>query len=164
MAYLAPQAAGFTWYPNRFLAPIEANEPWLSSALMTVADLIAQVEAAGIPAEMVILAGFSQGACLAAEFVARNPRRYGGLLVFSGGLIGPSGTDFTYDGSLAGTPVFIGCGDRDAHIPVGRVEESAAALRELGAEVNAKIYPGMGHTIVEDELDEARRIIDSLGA
>ena len=164
MAYLAPQAANFTWYPNRFLAPIEANEPWLSSALEMVDGLVARVEANGVPAEKLILAGFSQGACLAAEFLARHPRRYGGLLIFSGGLIGPPGSDFMYPGSLAGTPVFIGCGDRDAHIPVGRVEETTSALRGLGAEVTAKVYPGMGHTIIEDELNEARRIVDGLGA
>jgi predicted esterase len=161
-AYLAPQAANASWYPYRFLAPIERNEPWLSSALGMIAELVDSVEAAGIPAEKLILAGFSQGACLAAEFVARHPSRYGGLLVFSGGLIGPPKTQFNYAGSLEGTPVFVGCGDRDPHIPVSRVEETAAELRKLGAEVTAKIYPAMGHTIVEDELAEARHIISNL--
>ena len=161
-AYLAPQAPNATWYPYRFLAPIERNEPWLSSALGKVAALVDSVEAAGIPSEKLVLAGFSQGACLAAEFVARHPRRYGGLLVFSGGLIGPPETQFNYSGSLEGTPVFIGCGDSDLHIPVSRVEETAAELRNLGAAVSDRIYPGMGHMIVEDELVEARQIIKKL--
>ena len=162
MAYLAPQAANAVWYPYRFLAPLEQNEPWLSSALGLVGDLVKRVESAGIRAEKIIIGGFSQGACLAAEFVARNARRYGGLLVFSGGLIGPPGTKFTYKGNLQATPVFIGCDDRDQHIPVERVEETAAALGALGANVNAKIYPGMGHTILQDEIKEARLIVENL--
>jgi predicted esterase len=162
MSYLAPQAANAVWYPYRFLAPLEQNEPWLSSALQLVGDLLSQCESAGIPTEKIILAGFSQGACLATEFVARHPRRYGGLLAFSGGLIGPPGTNFSYTGSLAGTPTFIGCDDRDPHIPLERVQESAAALTELGAQVKTKIYPGMGHTILEDEIAEARLIVSSL--
>jgi predicted esterase len=161
-AILAPQAAGNTWYPYSFLAPIPNNEPYLSSALQTVSDLVAEVEAAGIPAERIILAGFSQGACLASEFTARNARRYGGLLAFSGGLIGPEGTPRDYPGSLEGTPVFIGCSDTDFHIPLARVNETASVLGALGGDVNEKIYPGMGHTIIQDELNQAQKIVDSV--
>ncbi len=161
-ALLAPQAANFTWYPYSFLAPIDNNEPHLSSALQTVAALVDRVEAAGIPAEKIILAGFSQGACLASEFVARNARRYGGLLVFSGGLIGPPGTPRDYSGSLAGTPVFIGCSDIDAHIPLARVQETTETLTTLGAEVKETIYPGMGHTIIQDEMMQAEKIVNQV--
>jgi predicted esterase len=142
--------------------PIAQNEPYLSSALGRLAALVAEVEAAGIPAEKIVLAGFSQGACLASEFAARNARRYGGLLLFSGGLIGPPGTPRNYDGSLDGTPVFIGCSDVDFHIPLERVLETTAVLTELGAAVTEKIYPGMDHTIIQDEIDEARRVLRPL--
>ena len=162
MAYLAPQASGNTWYPQSFLAPMLQNQPGLDSGLQAVADAVAQAEAAGIPLEKIIIGGFSQGACLASEFVARNARRYGGLLVFSGGLIGPPGTPRDYDGSLDGTPVFIGCSDVDFHIPVERVEETAVTLTTLGASVNKKIYPGMGHTIIQDEIDQAQQIVNNL--
>jgi predicted esterase len=158
-AYLAPQAANHTWYPYSFLAPIERNEPWLSSALQAIADLLAQTEAAGIPVERTVLAGFSQGACLAAEFVARNARRYGGLLIFSGGLIGPPGTPRDYPGSLAGTPAFIGCSDSDPHIPLERVRETTATLERLGARVSETIYPNLGHTITQDQVDRAMEIL-----
>jgi phospholipase/carboxylesterase len=159
MAYLAPQAAHNSWYPYSFMYPTEQNEPYLTSALARLGELVAEVEAAGIPAEKLVLAGFSQGACLAAEFAASNARRYGGLLLFSGGLIGPPGTPRDYDGSLDGTPVFIGCSDSDFHIPLERVQETTAALRQLGAAVTEKIYPGMGHTIVADEIEQARRLL-----
>jgi predicted esterase len=159
---LAPQAANNTWYPFSFLAPLANNEPYLSSALETLTNLVDQVEAAGIPASRIILAGFSQGACLASEFVARNARRYGGLLLFSGGLIGPPGTPRDYAGSLEGTPVFIGCSDVDFHIPLERVHETTEVLTNLGAQVNEKIYPGMGHTIIQDELDQAQKIVEQL--
>ena len=162
MAYLAPQAAGNTWYPYSFLAPMPQNQPGLDSGLQAVAEAVAKVEAAGIPAEKIIIGGFSQGACLASEFVARNARRYGGLLVFSGGLIGPPGTPRNYHGSLAGTPVFMGCSDVDFHIPVERVEETAVTLTHLGAIVNKKIYPNMGHTIIQDEIDQALKIVNSV--
>jgi predicted esterase len=162
MAQLAPQASNHTWYPNSFLTPLAQNEPHLSSALQVVGDLVAQVEEAGIPAERIVIGGFSQGACLASEFVARHARRYGGLLLFSGGLIGPPGTSRDYEGSLAGTPVFIGCSDADFHIPQERVDETAEVLSQLGGEVNKKIYPGMGHTIIEDEIEEARAIVASV--
>ena len=160
VAILAPQAAGNTWYPYRFLEPTERNEPYLSSALRVVADLIAQLGEHGIPPERVALLGFSQGACLALEVAARNPRRYAGVIGFSGGLIGPPGTSFDYAGSLESTPVFIGSSDVDPHIPKERVEESAVALDRLGAAVDARLYPGMGHTVNREELEAARSLLE----
>ncbi|MEZ4518850.1 MAG: dienelactone hydrolase family protein [Chloroflexota bacterium] len=159
MAYLAPQAASNTWYPYSFLAPLDQNEPGLSSGLEAIGDLLGQVEAAGIPAGRILLAGFSQGGCLTAEYVARNARRYGGLLVFSGGLIGPPGTPRSYPGSLADTPVFLGCSDVDPHVPLARVEETADVLTGMGAVVDKQIYPRMGHAINEDEIARANRLI-----
>src|ERR671913_1010762 len=141
---LAPQAAGNTWYPYRFLEPTERNEPYLSSALRIIADLIAQLGEQGIPPERVALLGFSQGACLALEAAARNPRRYAGVIGFSGGLIGPPGTSFDFAGSLESTPVFIGSSDVDPHIPKERVEESAVALDRLGAAGGPPLLPGKG--------------------
>lgn len=162
VAILAPQAAGNTWYPYRFLEPMERNEPYLSSALRRVADLIAEVQSGGIPAERIALLGFSQGACLALESTARNAQRYAGVVAFSGGLIGPPGTPFDYEGSLDGTPVFIGSSDVDPHIPKERVEESAAAMHRLGAVIDARLYPGMGHTVNRDEVEATRGML--LGA
>jgi phospholipase/carboxylesterase len=159
LAYLAPQAAGNSWYPYSFLAPIQQNEPWLTSALNKLALLVEDVSQVGIVREKIILAGFSQGACLASEFVARNAARYGGLIAFSGGLIGPPGTEFRYAGQLGGTPAFFGGGDPDAHVPWQRVQESASVLSALGAEVLLRRYPRMGHTINQEELEEARRLI-----
>ncbi|MCB9135777.1 MAG: dienelactone hydrolase family protein [Anaerolineales bacterium] len=159
MAYLAPEALDGSWYPYSFLSPTERNEPYLSEALQMIAALVAQVEEAGIPPERIILGGFSQGACLASEFVARHARRYGGLLVFSGGVIGPLGTPRNYPGSLESTPVFIGCSDVDEHIPLERVHETAEVFTQLGARVTKKIYPGMGHTVNKDEVDHAREIV-----
>lgn len=159
VAIVAPEAVNNTWYPYRFLEPFERNEPWLSSALRRVEDVVRQIAAAGIPAERVALLGFSQGACLALETAARNARRYAGLLGFSGGLIGPPGTRFDYAGTLEDTPVFLGCSDVDAHIPVERVQETAEALQRLGADVDLRIYPGMAHTINRDELLAARDLL-----
>ena len=158
-AYLAPQAGGNTWYPFSFLAPISQNEPGITSGLQAVADAVAAAEAAGIPPEKIVLGGFSQGACLASEFVARHARRYGGLLVFSGGLIGPPGPSRDYVGTLDGTPVFIGCSDMDPHIPIERVRETAEVITDLGGSVTQKIYPAMGHTIIPDEIDHALQIL-----
>lgn len=160
VAILAPQATSNTWYPYRFLEPMERNEPYLSSALRRVGELIAEVQARGIPAERIALLGFSQGACLALESAARHAQRYAGVVAFSGGLIGPPGTAFEYDGSLDGTPVFIGSSDVDPHIPKERVEESAAAMHRLGAEVDARLYPGMGHTVNRDELEAAQVMME----
>src|SRR5215467_13245237 len=137
-AFLAPQAAGDTWYPHPFTAPIEQNEPWLSSALAVVGEVLVRIAAGGVPPERTVLLGFSQGACLALEFTARNARRYGGVAGLSGGLIGPDGTPRDYTGSLAGTPIFFGCSDVDPHIPKARVEHSAAVLRRLGADVDMR--------------------------
>jgi len=159
VAFLAPQAAGGSWYPQRFIAPLAANEPFLSSALATVGQVIAQATAAGIPMERVFLLGFSQGACLALEYAARNPQRYGGVVAFSGGLIGPRGMAFDYPGSLANTPVFLGCSDVDFHIPLDRVQESTAAMRNLGGDVTERIYPGMGHAVNEDEITFVRGLL-----
>ena len=159
--YLAPQASGYTWYPYSFLAPLDRNEPGLSSGLQLITDMVLRLDDTGIPAERVVIGGFSQGACLASEFVARNARRYGGLIVFSGGLIGPLGTNRSYTGSLDGTPVFLGCSDRDPHIPLERVNETADVLTSMGGSVVKQIYPDLGHTIIGDEIDHARQIIAS---
>ena len=161
-AFLAPQAAGHTWYPNSFLAPIPSNEPGLSSGLAAIAALLERVGGAGIAPERTILLGFSQGACLALEFAARNARRYGGVAGLSGGLIGPDGAPRDYPGSLDGTPVFLGCSDVDPHIPAARVSESAAVLRRLGGEVTDRLYPGMGHTVNRDEIAAVQGLMEAL--
>jgi predicted esterase len=158
-AYLAPQAAGNTWYPNRFLAPIASNEPYLSSALAMINEVLERLSEAGISPEQAILLGFSQGACLALEFAARHARRYGGVAGLSGGLIGPDETARDYPGSLADTPVFLGCSDVDFHIPKERVLHSADVFRGLGGEVTVKLYPNVGHTINQDELEAVRHMM-----
>jgi predicted esterase len=164
VAYLAPQAAGQTWYPYRFLEPTDRNEPYLSSALALLGRLVGRIEAGGIPAERIGLLGFSQGACLALEFAVRNPHRYGGVFGLSGGLIGPPGTAWAETGSLAATPAFLGCSDVDPHIPVARVRESAAHLEKLGALVDLRIYPGMDHTVNRDEIEAVRRLVAAFSA
>lgn len=158
-AYLAPQAAGNSWYPYGFMAPMPQNEPGLSSGLARIGEIVAQLEAEGMPPERIFLLGFSQGACLSLEFAARNARRYGAVLGLSGGLIGPPGTPRDYPGSFGGTPVFLGCSDRDPHIPKERVDESAAVLKTMGAEVTERIYPAMGHTVNEDEMSFVRQLL-----
>lgn len=160
VAWLAPAAAGRAWYPYRFISDIEKNEPFLSSALRRIATLVDELVAAGIAHERVVFLGFSQGACLSSEFVARHPRRWGGLVMLSGGLIGPPGTVWNTPGSLDGTPVFVGCSDVDDHIPLDRVEESVRVLTGMGGDVTLRIYPGMGHTVNADEILHARRILD----
>jgi predicted esterase len=157
--YLAPQAARNTWYPFSFLAPLEDNEPWLSSALQVIGDAFRDLAQDGFPAERVALLGFSQGGCLALEYVARNARRYGAVVGLSAGLIGPEGTPRDYAGSLAGTPMFLGCSDIDGHIPLARVRESTRVLGALGAQVRETIYPGMGHTINDDEIASVRGLM-----
>jgi predicted esterase len=161
--YVAPAAAGGTWYPYSFLAPREQNEPGLSSALSVLDALVASLLARGIPSHKIVLLGFSQGACLTSEFVIRHPRRYGGALVLSGGLIGPPGT--TWDDvttSLDGTPVFLGCSDVDGHVPKERVLESEAVFTRLGARVKRTLYPGMGHLVNEDEIKEVQAVLDAI--
>jgi phospholipase/carboxylesterase len=161
-AFLAPQAAGHTWYPNSFLAPIPSNEPGISSGMAAISDVLAKLGEAGVPAERVILLGFSQGACLSLEFVARHARHYGGVAGLSGGLIGPDGAPRDYSGSLAGTPVFLGCSDVDFHIPKERVHFTAAVLRRLGGSVAERLYPNMGHTVNQDEIDFIRGMMAGL--
>lgn len=161
VAWLAPAAADRRWYPNRFIAEIASNEPFLSSALRRIDTLVDELTREGVRRERIIFLGFSQGACLSSEFVARHPRRWGGLVMLSGGLIGPPGTTWTAPGSLDGTPVFLGCSDIDDHIPLARVEESADALARMGGDVTLRIYPGMGHTVNQDELEHAGRVIDA---
>ena len=163
-AYLAPQAANGTWYPQSFLMPLERNEPGLSSGLTVLDDLLRDLDRQGIPPEHVVLGGFSQGACLALEYAARHARRYGAVFAFSGGLIGPEGTPRDYSGSLEGTPVFLGCSDIDSHIPLERVEQSARVLENLGARVDQRIYPGLGHTIVPDEIEAVQNLMRDLSS
>jgi phospholipase/carboxylesterase len=155
-AYLAPEAARRTWYPQSFLAPISANEPWLSSALALVDGLLEQIAAAGIPPELTMLLGFSQGACLALEYATRRARRYGGVAGLSGGLIGQELNPDVYRGSFDGTPVFLGCSDVDPHIPAQRVRQSASLLTGLGAQVTMRLYPQMPHSVNDDELAVVR--------
>ena len=165
VAFLAPQAAGGTWYSFGFMAPIERNEPGITSGMRAIERVLAQIAGAGIAPERTLLLGFSQGACLATEFAARHARRYGGVACLSGGLIGPDGTPRDYAGSLDGTPVFLGCSDVDSHIPAARVRESADVLRRLGAEVTMRLYPGMGHLVNDDEIAEVRAMLGAaLGA
>jgi phospholipase/carboxylesterase len=160
LAYFAPDAVENAWYPRPFMTPAAGNEPHLSSAKAVVARLIAEIGLAGIPPEKIAILGFSQGACLALEFAARNPRRYGAVLALSGGLIGERVAPEAYSGSLGGTPVFVGCSDVDPFIPLPRVQESAVVMAHLGADVTERIYPQAAHTIVPDELANVRRILD----
>jgi phospholipase/carboxylesterase len=160
--YLAPQAAGNSWYPNSFRAPIASNEPGISSGLAAIANVLARVEEAGIPLESTMILGFSQGACLALEFGVRHARRYGGVVGLSGGLIGPDGTPRDYAGSLAGTPVFLGCSDIDPHIPKERVGHAAEVLGKLGGNVTTRLYPRMGHTVNRDEIRFVRGMMTAL--
>lgn len=162
VAYLAPQAAQSTWYPYSFLMPTEQNEPGLSSALSVLAGLVERLAAQNFGAERIGILGFSQGACLATEFAARNPRRYGCIVGLSGGLIGPPNSPRNYGGSLAGTPVFLGCSDIDQHIPLERVHETATVLRGMGGEVDERIYPGFGHSVNGDEVEAVKALAERL--
>ncbi|TYT63970.1 alpha/beta hydrolase [Natrialba swarupiae] len=182
VALLAPQAAGRQWYPNSFLQPVETNEPGRTSGLQAIASALEDADEAGIPAERAMVIGFSQGGCLGSEFVARNPRRYGGFAALSGGLIGESidpddyletdgvsasetnegSSEQSADGDLEGTPVFLGCSDVDPHIPLERVHETKRVLESLGADVTERIYEGMGHGVNEDELEFVSGMVDDL--
>jgi phospholipase/carboxylesterase len=161
-AFIAPQAAQHTWYPYSFLARRSENEPWLSSAIAKVQELVSIALDAGIPLSKVVLAGFSQGACLATEFIGRNPNRYGALLAFTGGLIGPLEEPIQLDGDLAGTPVLLSAGDPDPHVPWQRVEQTAELLRSIGGNVTLQRYPGKSHSIVQEEVDLAGKLLTSL--
>ena len=157
--FLAPSAAGGTWYPLSFMAETARNEPGLSSGLAVILELVRSIEARGVPRRRIILLGFSQGACLSSEFAVRNAGRFGGVVALSGGLIGPPGTVWNYPGSFEGTPVFLGCSDVDGHVPKTRVDESAAVFSAMGATVTERIYPGMGHQVNEDELAFVREMM-----
>ena len=158
-SFVAPQAANSTWYPYSFLAPLDRNEPYLSSALNRVGALLEDLTRQGVGAERVAIMGFSQGACLSLEFAARHAGRYGGVFALSGGLIGPPGTPRDYPGTFDATPVFLGCSDVDPHIPIERVHESADVFRRMGASVDERIYPRMGHTVNRDEIDAVRAVL-----
>lgn len=162
LTYLAPAAAGRTWYPLSFLAPRAQNEPWLSSALSAIGRVVDDAIAHGVPTRRIAVAGFSQGACVATEFVYRRPDRLGALLAFSGGLIGPPGTTWDRTASFGEMPAFFGCSDVDPHVPRVRVEETAGIFSTLGARVTPRIYPGLGHLINDDEIAQARVILDEL--
>jgi predicted esterase len=159
VAYLAPQAAGHTWYPYSFLEPIEQNEPGITSGLGVMSGLIEQVGRDGVTPDRIVMIGFSQGACLSLEFAARHAQRFAGVAGLSGGLIGPPGTPRHYAGSFGGTPVFLGCSDIDPHIPLDRVHETAEVFRRMGADVDERIYARMGHTVIRDELDAVSAIL-----
>lgn len=161
VAYLAPQAANRTWYPNSFLASIPQNEPGLSSALRVIERLVQTLEQQQIPSSRIALMGFSQGACLTLEFAARHAQRYAVIAGFSGGVIGPPGTPRDYPGTFDGTPVFLGCSDVDPHIPLDRVNESAGVFTRMGARVDKRIYPGMAHTIIAAEIDAVEALLTS---
>jgi predicted esterase len=160
LAVLAPQAAGHSWYPYHFLEPVPTNEPWLSSALLLVGEVLGSLVAEGIPATRTALLGFSQGGCLALEFAARNPRKYGGVVGLSAGLIGKDPGPYPH--GLEGTTVFLGCGVPDPHIPEERVRLSEQILRAAGADVTMRLYPGIGHTVNADELNVVRGIVDGV--
>jgi predicted esterase len=164
LTYLAPAAAGRTWYPQSFMADVEANEPGISSGLAVLASLVDRVEGAGVRRSRIVLAGFSQGACLVSEFAIRHASRFGGVLVFSGGAIGPPGTTWNYPGRFDGTPVFLGCSDQDAHVPESRVRETADVFTRMDADVTLRIYPGMGHTVNEDEIAIAQTFLDRVAS
>jgi len=162
--YLAPAAADRTWYPYSFMADTASNEPYLSSALAAVDRVFAHVESRGIPRTRIVLIGFSQGACLSSEYAVRHAARYGGIAVLTGGLIGPPGTTWAEHGSFAGTPIFLGSSDVDAHVPKDRVDETATVFERMGATVDERIYPGMGHLVNDDEIAAVRAILDGVAA
>ncbi|TGE08369.1 alpha/beta hydrolase [Hymenobacter fodinae] len=158
-ALLAPRATQNTWYPYSFLAPLPQNEPWLTDALAAVGRAVAAAQTAGIAAENIYFLGFSQGACLTLEYVARHATRYGGVVAFTGGLIGDQLYPEHYAGDFAGTPIFIGTSDPDMHVPVERVRASTKLLTTLGAQVTEKVYPNMGHTITHEEIELANSLV-----
>lgn len=163
-ALVAPQATNGAWYPYSFMAPPSQNEPWLSSALLLLKDIISDLNKQGILTENIYLLGFSQGACLALEFVTRTATKYGGVVAFTGGLIGDKIYKEQYHGDFDGTPIFIGTSNPDHHVPVERVHATTAILKEMNALVVEKVYANMGHTINEDELNNANKLIFSVAS
>jgi phospholipase/carboxylesterase len=158
-AFLAPQATNHTWYPYSFMAPTAQNEPWLSSALSLIKEIVYDVNSAGIATDHIYLLGFSQGACLMLEFAARNANRYGGIIAFTGGLIGNQIDSSNYKNDFKNTPIFIGSSNPDPHVPVARVKATTKILRGMNADVTEKIFENMGHTISPEEIKLASRII-----
>lgn len=161
VAYLAPAAFENSWYPNRFMEPLEKNQPWLDYALERLDTLVSELAANGFGAGRVVLLGFSQGACLVTEYAVRNARRWGGVVAFTGGLIGPPGSAWKFGGDFAGTPVFLGTSDLDEWVPEPRVRETAKVMAALGADVSLKVYPAMEHVVCEDEIRRARRLFEA---
>ena len=150
---IAPQATNYSWYPNSFLEPVTKNQPWLDSALELLGVIVADVERKGFSSQQIVIAGFSQGACLSLEFAARNAKQYGGVIAFTGGLIGEILDKKKYLGDFNKTKIFIGNSNQDPHVPLKRSEESKNILEQLNANVTLKVYPRMRHTINEDEID-----------
>lgn len=162
VAAIAPQAANHTWYPLSFLSPLPSNQPYLDSALARIESIVVELIARGVPSEKIAVLGFSQGACLTSEFLARFPRRYGAAMALTGGLIGPPGTPREYGGTLSGTPVFLGANDPDPHVPFERVRETEMILRRMGAAVEVRRYPGQPHSVNQDEIEVCRGMLQSL--
>lgn len=158
-ALIAPQASGHSWYPYSFMAPVEQNEPGLSSAIEVINAIVDDILKAGIPASNIYFMGFSQGACLTLEYVTRHAQPYGGVVAFTGGLIGAALNLANYNGDFNGTPVFIGSSDPDMHVPVTRVRESETIIKNMGADITVKVYPGMGHTVSQDEVETANKLV-----
>ncbi len=161
-ALFAPEATNNTWYPYSFMAPSEQNEPWLSSALDLVKETVDAATEQGISAENIYFLGFSQGACLALEFVARNAKKYGGIVALTGGFIGDKIDQENYSGNFNGTPIFMGTGNPDPHVPLERVRESAIILEKMNAKVHLKVYDGKAHSVSQDEINEANRLVFKL--
>jgi predicted esterase len=161
-AYVAPAAEGNSWYPYSFMEPTQENEPRLSYALEVLDDTVNGLAERGIPKREIVLAGFSQGACLVAEYAARHAERWGGILIFTGGLIGPPGMRWDYEGYFDGTPVFLGTSDVDEFVPEERVRESANVFEKMGANVTLRVYSGMGHIVNDDEVAAAREILEGV--
>ncbi len=157
---IAPQAQNHTWYPYSFMAPLQQNQPSLDNALGWLNEILKKAKNLGIENERIFFLGFSQGACLTLEFTARNAKKYGGIIAFTGGLIGNKITLENYNGNFHGTKIYIGTSDPDPHVPLGRVKETETVLKQMGAEVEVDVFPGMGHTIVQDEIDKAIRILN----
>lgn len=163
VTYLAPAAANRTWYPYSFMADVASNEPGISSGISVLGGLVGRIEAAGVPRDRVVVLGFSQGACLTSEFAIRNASRFGGIVAYSGGAIGPPGTTWSSTSQFEGTPCFFGCSDVDPHVPEPRVRETADLYRRMGAAVTLQIYPGMGHLVSDHEIGWTQRLLDALG-